>query len=96
MSRFLWDKEKAAANEKKHTVSFGEASEIFADPFLLSVIDHRFEYGEERWIGIGTSKSGRLLVVAYQVLEGHGSEQIRIVSARDATSKERKAYETSN
>ena len=95
MSRFEWDKEKASKNKQDHDgISFEEASEIFDDPFILSTVDDRFDYGEERWIGIGLTKSGKLLVVAYKLLDQHSPERIRIISAREANKKEQKAYET--
>jgi uncharacterized protein len=87
--RVEWDARKAAANLRKHGVSFVEASGVFVD--LLSVIgndpDHSID--QRRYVTFGVSSSGRLLVVAH----AERDDAIRIISARKATRAERKLYE---
>jgi uncharacterized DUF497 family protein len=88
-----WDKDKDAANIKKHRISFEEASEVFDDPLHISVLDKRFDYLEERWITIGASKKGTIIVVGHLYSLSSGEESIRIITARKATKKERVQYE---
>lgn len=91
--KFEWDEEKNKTNQIKHGISFDVAREIFDDPFTLSFLDERFNYLEERWISIGQSKNDKIIVVAHLFYNEKGEEIIRIISARKATQKERKAYE---
>jgi hypothetical protein len=87
--QFQWDPKKARANLNRHGVSFEEARTVFADPLFLIVQDPDHSIGERRFIIIGESESRRLLVVAYTGAD----ELIRLISAREATRKERRAYE---
>jgi uncharacterized DUF497 family protein len=87
--RFAWDKAKAAANLKKHGVSFEEAVTVFFDPLAATFPDPDHSVGEERLITVGVSARGRLLVVCH-VERQHG---IRIISVRRATPGERKRHE---
>jgi hypothetical protein len=87
--RFDWDPRKAAANLRKHSVSFEEASTVFADDYSLTGTDPDHSVGEERFITFGMSQSGRLLVVSHT----EQGDTIRILSARRATRSERKLYE---
>jgi uncharacterized protein len=87
--RFDWDPRKATANQRKHSVSFEEASTVFADDYSLTGIDPDHSVGEERFITFGMSQSGRLLVVSHT----EQGDTIRIFSARRATRSERKLYE---
>lgn len=86
---FEWDNQKAEANFRKHKVSFEEAKSIFDDPLALSVSDDSHSFDEQRFITIGESKVGRLLLVCHTI----GEENVRIISARTPTSGERKDYE---
>ncbi len=86
---FEWHEEKAAANLKKHGVSFEEAKTVFNDPLALTIEDPKHSRDEQRFIDIGYSESGGLLVVAYT----ERGEAIRIISSRKATQSERRAYE---
>jgi uncharacterized protein len=86
---FEWDDEKAISNLKKHDVSFEEGATIFNDPLLASIVDPDHSEREERYISMGISVQGRLLVVAHTERE----ERIRLISCRKATSAERKTYE---
>lgn len=86
---FEWDNNKALANLKKHGVSFEEASTVFGDTLSVTVPDPLHSRAEDRFVTIGMSSSGKLLVVVHS---DHG-DRIRIISARPATTKERKDYE---
>jgi hypothetical protein len=91
--KFEWDENKNRLNQKKHGVSFEEAKEVFNDPLHLSKLDHRFSYFEERWITIGKTPRGSILVVANLFFSEDDGEIIRIISARSANSQEVKYYE---
>jgi uncharacterized protein len=86
---FAWDPQKAEANRQKHGVSFDEATTIFTDPLSLTISDPDHSEREERWLLLGRSKAGALLVVTY-VERG---VRIRLISARTATRRERRDYE---
>ncbi len=90
MIEFEWDKVKAESNEKKHGVSFSEASTIFGDPLEMTIEDPKNSLGEYRFLSIGRSNAGNLLVVSYTEIE---QNLIRIISARKATKKKLKNYE---
>jgi uncharacterized DUF497 family protein len=87
--RFEWDPRKAAANKKKHGVSFEEAAECFRDPFAMILEEPEYP---ERLILIGAS--GRQRVV-FTVFAERAAAVIRIISARRATAHERRKYEES-
>lgn len=87
--RVFWDGRKAAANLKKHRVSFEEASTAFADALSVTGADPDHSVGEHRYITFGESVRGRILVVAHTD-EG---DIIRIISARVATRHEKRIYE---
>ncbi len=80
----LWDPAKAAANERKHGVTFDEAATVFLDLFEATIPDPDHSWNEDRWISMGVSDKGRLLVVTY--MERRGIP--RIISARTATRRE--------
>ena len=86
---FEWDEEKAAENLAKHGVSFAEASTVFADPLSRTIPDPLHSDEEDRFVILGESTSGHTLVVVHTYRE----ENIRIISARRATPRERKDYE---
>jgi uncharacterized DUF497 family protein len=90
---FSWDARKASSNLKKHGVSFEEAATVFGDPEALDWDDFEHSDSEQRSVRLGFSATGRILFVVYTTrrLE-HGKETVRIISARQATRKERKAY----
>jgi uncharacterized DUF497 family protein len=87
---FEWDQAKAIVNEKKHGISFSEALTVFSDPLELTISDPDHSLGEYRFLSIGQSNIGNLLVVSYT--EKH-QNKIRIISARKATQHEQKNYE---
>jgi uncharacterized DUF497 family protein len=86
---FEWDEEKAKANFKKHRVSFDEGTTVFIDPFSMTISDPNHSVDEQRYIDLGSSDKGRVLVVVYTERGSH----IRIISCRKATSSERQLYE---
>jgi hypothetical protein len=65
MLRFIWDRDKAAANLRKHGVAFDEAATSFGDPLSLTIPDSDHSVGEQRWLLLGESVAGLLLVVAH-------------------------------
>jgi uncharacterized protein len=86
---FEWDNEKAVSNFRKHRVSFNEATTIFLDPFSITIVDPQHSENELRYVDIGLSEQGRLLLVVYT----ERNEKIRLISCRLATQMERKLYE---
>ena len=90
---FEWDPNKANINADKHKVHFEEAATIFRDPMALTIYDPDHSETEERWLTIGISKNGNLLVVCHTYnQEDQNSVSIRIFSSRKATGVERKPY----
>ncbi|OHB79198.1 MAG: hypothetical protein A2Z25_18515 [Planctomycetes bacterium RBG_16_55_9] len=87
--KFEWDQEKAKANLKKHRVSFDEATTVFLDPFSMTIPDPDHSMEEQRFIDIGSSDKGRVLVVIYT----ERGSNIRMISCRKATPSERTPYE---
>lgn len=87
--RFSWDPNKASANLRKHGVSFEEASTVFRDVFSLTGVDPDHSIDENRFVTFGNSNQNHLLVVAHAA-EG---EDVRIISARPVTRRERTIYE---
>lgn len=86
---FEWEARKAAANVKKHDVTFHEAATIFGDPLAITFVDPDHCAGENRYLTFGLSRQERLLVVSHTE-RGHHT---RIISARLMTRNERKIYE---
>lgn len=87
--RFEWNGRKAQLNKRRHGITFEEASTIFGDALSLTIPDPAHSIGEERFITIGTSIKGRLIVVVHT----DRYDIIRIISARKATKNEKKQYE---
>jgi len=87
--KFKWDIAKAKSNLKKHGVSFEEARTVFGDALSIVIVDSGHSFFEDRLILIGRSHASRLLVVVHVDHE----EWVRIISAREATRKERRQYE---
>ena len=89
---FEWDPDKAIANAKRHGVEFSEAMTVFGDPLEVTIPDPDHSEDEQRFLSMGTSIAGRLLVVAYTERAG----RTRIISARETSAQERRHYESSN
>ena len=86
---FDWDVAKAASNERKHGVTFSEAMTVFGDPLAVTGYDPRHADDKDRFLTMGTSVAGRLVVVSHTDRTG----SIRIISVRIATRREREDYE---
>jgi uncharacterized DUF497 family protein len=87
--QFDWDEQKARSNLRKHRISFDEAKTVFDDPLYVDFYDPDHSLDEHRYIIIGESERGRLLIVAYTA----HADGIRIINARRVTETERQAYE---
>ena len=89
--RFAWDQKKASSNLVKHNVSFEEGLTVFGDPLSNTFPDQDHLIEEQRFVIIGSSERGRILVVAHT----DDGELVRVISAREATHGERRSYEES-
>ncbi|WP_044034263.1 BrnT family toxin [Microcystis aeruginosa] len=87
--QFEWNKNKAVKNLSKHRVSFAEAKTVFDDPLYVDFYDPEHSESEERYLIVGESDRGRLLIVSYT----ERGDVIRLISAREVTQTEREAYE---
>lgn len=90
MIKFEWHPSKAAANLKKHQVSFEEAQTVFYDDFAVQFFDDEHSHEEDRFLLLGMSVHSKLLLVCH--CERQGGEVIRIISARKATKRESAFY----
>jgi len=88
--RFEWDRDKAKRNLSKHGVSFEDAATAFGDPLSLTIFDPDHSDDEDRFILMGSTGAGLLVVVAHVERGG----VVRIISARLASKRERRTYET--
>jgi len=86
---FEWDLNKARLNLRKHGVAFKEAATVFRDPLSITFDDPDHSEEEERYIIIGLSDAGRLLMVSHT----NRGNRIRVIHARELTRSEREAYE---
>ena len=87
--KVVWDTKKAAANFRKHDgIEFSHAATVLDDPMAVTIEDPR--HGEQRFVTVGTDLLGKVLVVVYTY---SGEEEIRLISARKASPKERRSYE---
>jgi len=86
---FEWDEIKAKENLRKHEVSFEEGKTIFNDPFLFTFPGYEHSVDEERYVNIGLSVTGRILILTHTERQ----DKIRIISCRKATARERRFYE---
>lgn len=91
----VWDDAKAQSNLHKHDVSFAQAATVMLDPLALTVFDIHHSEAEERWFTVGQTDEGRLLAVSHthQFIDVN-TAKIRLISARDATRRERQQYES--
>ena len=87
--QFEWDPAKAAANLKRHRVSFHEAATVLDDPLSTTFPDEAHSETEARFVTLGVSRQGTILVVAHT----ERNDAIRVISARRATRRERDFYE---
>jgi uncharacterized DUF497 family protein len=90
---FDWDAAKPASNVAKHGVIFEEAMTLFRDPLVRSILERDHGSDEERWITIGESSTGNLLVVVHTWKDvDHDCSTVRIISARRSTAAEARQY----
>jgi len=90
---FDWNPVKAKSNLQKHKINFERATEVFLDPFMLSIFDETHSRTEDRWITIGKDRNNVTIVVVHTFREINDKKsKIRIISARKATKKEDKQY----
>ena len=89
---FEWDDDKAESNVRKHGIEFTEAITVFGDPLAMTGYDPDHSDEEDRYITMGLSVTGRLLIASHT----DRGEKVRIISAREATRGERKDYEDGN
>lgn len=90
---FEWDPAKSGGNRAKHGIGFEESATVFRDPGMLTLYDGKHSSDEDRWITMGISLTGRLLVVCHTFgEETEDSAVIRIFSSRKATSTESRKY----
>lgn len=86
---FEWDGRKAKENLRKHRVSFEEAGTVLGDPLSLTIRDPLHSDKEDRFVTLGLSSRGRLIVVVHT----DRRDRVRMISARQATRRERQQYE---
>jgi uncharacterized protein len=89
---FEWDPAKARQNRRKHRVSFQEAATVFGDPLAVTYPDPDHSTSEHRFITVGMSSAGQVLIVAHV----DRNEHVRIISARKTTKRERQHHEENN
>jgi uncharacterized protein len=87
--KFEWDSRKAQINKRKHGITFEQASTIFGNPLSLTIPDPAHSIGEDRFVTIGMSVNGKLIVAVHVDYD----DIIRIISARNATRNEKRQYE---
>jgi uncharacterized DUF497 family protein len=90
---FEWDDEKNRENLAKHDIDFNTAKLVFADPFALTQRDVLHDEDEERYITLGAIGVGAIVFVVHTGFEHEGEDVVRLISARSATGREKKAYE---
>jgi len=91
--KFEWDTNKEKINIQKHSVTFEQASYVFADKFALNMFDDEHSDEEDRWLILGKSLNEVLLLVVHTFRNVDGIEFVRIISARKATKNEKEAYQ---
>jgi uncharacterized DUF497 family protein len=87
--KFEWDPQKAVSNLRKHGVSFHEGASVLADPLSITYHDPDHSVSEQRFITVGISRAGQVLMVAHT----DRGDRVRIISARRTTRQERRHYE---
>ena len=90
-----WDAAKAQSNIAKHGVTFAQAATVLLDPLALTVFNEAHSETEERWFTLGRTSEGTLLALVHTYRPtGPASTQVRLISAREATRREREQYES--
>jgi uncharacterized DUF497 family protein len=89
-----WDPDKAKQNLRKHGITFGHGATVLLDPVAINLYDEEHSREEDRWITLGRSARGDILVVVHTFDEqSDGNVAVRIISARQATKREKQRYE---
>jgi uncharacterized DUF497 family protein len=88
--RFEWDPVKDVGNQEKHRITFMEAATAFDDELQVTIPDPDHSAGERRYLTIGATSRGRLIVVSHTE---NDDDRVRIISARSTTARERRTYE---
>ena len=88
---FVWDEKKNRINRRKHGISFETVARVFEDPNVVSYPDRMVDE-EDRWHTIGSAGGIAIVLVVHTSKEQHGEEEIRIISARKASPRERALY----
>ncbi|MBV8511297.1 MAG: BrnT family toxin [Xanthobacteraceae bacterium] len=92
--RFEWDPIKAHSNVQKHGIPFDQAATVFVDAYAISVYDDAHSQHEDRWFTLGVDSGGRLVAVSHTNESiNPKAVRIRVISARKATTRERRMYE---
>ena len=92
--RYRWDTAKGRANRRKHGVSFNVAVGVFREPLALTIADPEHSETEERWITLGVVPETGLLVVVHTYSAVNADDiDVRVISARRASKRERRDYE---
>lgn len=91
--RFEWDATKAETNRRKHGVTFRQAATVFGDRLAVSIRDEAHSDSEVRWVTVGQTGNGALVVVIHTYHETGPGANVRIISARRPTRSERRNYE---
>jgi uncharacterized protein len=89
LPQYEWDEDKARTNLRKHQASFLEGATVFNDPLVATQSDSGHSYDEQRYVAIGRSVRGRVLVVVFT----ERGDKIRLISCRKATPREQRVYE---
>ena len=89
---YEWDPKKAAANQRKHDISFDDAASVFLDPLALTFADSDHSIAEQRGVTIGHTRRQQVVFVAHC----QRGNRVRLISARRATPRERRQYEEGN
>ena len=89
-----WDPDKAKQNLRKHGLTFGQGATVLLDPVAINLYDEEHSREEDRWVTLGRSSRGDILVVVHTFDEqSDGNVAVRIISVRQATKRERQRYE---
>lgn len=91
---FEWHSGKAASNLRKHGIDFRLAATVFQDPLELTIADGDHSESEDRWVTIGQTRQGQVLVVCHTFHQTGDRTTVRIISARPATRSERRQFES--
>ncbi|MBW1614366.1 MAG: BrnT family toxin [Deltaproteobacteria bacterium] len=90
--KFVWDPAKEKINIQKHKITFTESCYVFADQYSLTLFDEEHSENEDRWITLGQTPNGKILLVVHTFRKIDDMEVIRFISSRKATRKEAKEY----